>query len=56
MNLLEHHIVEIHSEKYHDGFVEVDCTVNCWGNVSRTTHFATKDQWEAEKKRGYYIA
>lgn len=56
MNLLENYILEIHSVTHHEGFVEIDCTVDCWGNVSRTTHFATEKQWEVEKERGYYLA
>ncbi|MBR2492281.1 MAG: hypothetical protein IKB64_02275 [Paludibacteraceae bacterium] len=58
MNVVEHFIVEIHSEKDDviEGFVEVDVTVNCYGNISRVKHSTSKRQWEIDKKNGYYMA
>ena len=58
MNLLEHFIVEIHSEEPAPitGWVVVDVTVNCYGNVSRMKHHTTKEQWEIDKKNGFYMA
>ena len=58
MNVVEHYIVEIHSEKDDviEGFVEVDVTVNCYGSISRVKHSTSKRQWEIDKKNGYYLA
>lgn len=60
MNLLEHYIEEVISEetvKWEGGdFVVARVKVNCYGNVSVENHIEEKTQWEAEKKKGYYMA
>lgn len=60
MNLLEHYIEEIISEEEveHNGgtFVYAKVKVNCYGNVSVEDRIEEKTQWEAEKKKGYYMA
>ena len=69
MNLLEHYIVEIHSEKditneftQHCGYVpkepflQIDLTYNCYGSVKRTTESFWKSNWEEIKKKGYFLS
>ena len=58
MNLIEHYILEIHSEKQSESmpdYVIVDLTVDCYGRVERTKHIATRWQWADEKYQGYYM-
>ena len=59
MNLLEHYIIKVHSvEDYKNdkNFVLVDLTCNCYGVVQRVFHLTTRDQWEIDKERGFYLA
>jgi hypothetical protein len=59
MNLLEHYIVEIHKTKESDSnpdMIEVDVTYNCWGNRRRVKHITSKQQWQKDVERGYFIA
>lgn len=64
MNLLEHYIKKIHSERiltedwtkdFDHGFVKVDITVNCYGSLSRVTTVFSDDEWEKIKSVGYYL-
>ena len=64
MNLLEHYIEEIHSEKStiyelpHGDFitlVELDITINCYGNIERIKTTMVKDNWLKAKEKGYYL-
>lgn len=56
MNILEHYIVEIHSEKDDgNGGVEVDFTDSCYGDRRRRMRRYSKERWEAIKARGYYM-
>lgn len=45
MNLVEHFIVETHSEKDDviEGFVEVEVTVNCYGNIKQGKAFHVQE-------------
>ena len=69
MNLLEHYIKEIHSvtdvtKEYInytnddplEPLFEIDMTVDCYGNISRTKTRFWEKEWETIKKRGYYFA
>jgi hypothetical protein len=59
LNLLEHYIKEIHSEKEIDDYpnmIEVDVTSNCWGSVQRSKHITSKVQWQIDVEKGYYLA
>lgn len=56
MNILEHYIVEVHSEvDVEDGVVEVDFTDNCYGAKNRRQRRYPKQMWEDIKARGYYM-
>lgn len=64
MNLLEHYIKEIHSEKPtiyelpHGDFitlVELDITIDCYGNIERIKTTMAKDKWLKAKEKGYYL-
>lgn len=59
MNLVEHHILEVISEKVevHGGkeFMVAVCKVNCYGRVSEDIHLASVDGWKEEKSRGWYL-
>ena len=69
MNLLEHHIKEIHnvqdiSDKFEkatgskpkEPLYEVDVTVDCYGVVERTRKIISKSEFEQAKKQGYFLA
>lgn len=63
MNLIECHIVKIHSEEptasewFDDGYyISVDVTYNCYGNVTRGKHNFSKDDWEKVKKQGFWLS
>ena len=59
MNLLEHYIKEIHSvteSKAHKDMLIIELTYDCYGYQSTTLHYTTKEEWEQEKKQGYYLA
>ena len=62
MNLLECYIKEVHSVKtiphqdwMEEEWVEVEMTVNCYGNISKTTCYETRENFERDLKRGYYM-
>ena len=42
-------------EKYPD-MIEVDVTCDCWGDIRRTKHFTSKEQWQKDLERGYFMA
>jgi hypothetical protein len=58
MNLLEHYIIEVHEvidlEDF-PGMIKVDLTYDCWGSIQRTWHTTTKEEWEEDLARGYYL-
>lgn len=62
VNLLEHYIIEIHSEKEIMGewmmeeYVKVDITIGCYGNIERKMKLFPLLYWEDIKKHGYYMA
>lgn len=59
MNLLEHYIIEIHEIKEsasNPDMIEVDVTYNCWGDKRRVKHTTSKQQWQKDVERGYFIA
>lgn len=56
MNLLEHYILEIHSEEVYEDLVIADVTINCYGRKERKKHVETRKNWEREKKQGWYLA
>lgn len=69
MNLLEHHIVEVHSIKdvstefeRNIGYppveplLEVDLTYDCYGRIVRTSQDFYKSDWEKSVERGYFMA
>ena len=50
MNFLKHYIKEVHSVKtiphqdwMEEEWVEVEMTVNCYGNISKTTYYETRE-------------
>ena len=56
MNLSEHYIKEVHSVKtIPQEWVEVEMTVNCYGIISKTTYYNTRENFEQDLKRGYYM-
>ena len=58
MNLVEHYIKEIHEEKEsknNPNYIIVDLTCDCYGRIYRTTHITTKEQWEIDKAKGYFM-
>lgn len=69
MNLLEHHIIEVHSVNditndftKHCGYIpeepylEIDMTYDCYGIVKRCKQRFWKSNWDAVKKQGYFLA
>lgn len=69
MNLLEHHIQQVHSvkdatkrfvektgQKPKEPLLEVKLRVNCYGNESEETKMFFWSEWEEAKKNGYYMA
>lgn len=59
MNLLEHYIEKIHSEKPledNPDLIEVDFTYNCHGSIERKTDIMFKEQWDIIKEKGYFMA
>lgn len=69
MNLLEHYIVEIHSEKditnefiEHCGYVpeepllQIDLTYNCYGLIERNTKLFWASNWDGIKATGYFLS
>ena len=61
MNLLDHHILEIHSvkevKKEWGTYVLADITVDCWGHKERTEKFfSDMEAWEKAKEKGSYLA
>jgi hypothetical protein len=66
MNLLEHHIINIHSVKskvaknfYAEGvdqeFIIADITVDCHGHVERIKREFMPEDWELAKQQGYFM-
>lgn len=62
MNLLEHYIKEVHSVKtiphqdwMEEEWIEVEMTVNCYGNISKTTYYNTRENYERDLERGHYM-
>ena len=59
MNILENYILEVHGikefEKY-PNMIEVDVTRDCWGDIQRTKHITSKEQWQKDLKNGYFMA
>lgn len=67
MNLIEHHIREIHSinpwildSKEYPWSVGrewliVDVTLDCHGNISRTKEYISKAEWEEVMNNGYFM-
>lgn len=56
MNILEHYIVEIHSEEdAAPGVVRVEFTDDCYGDKRRRQREYPKSMWEDIKERGYYM-
>lgn len=69
MNLLEHHIKEIHSvddvtNRFQERngylpkepFYKVDLTYNCHGQIKRETKYFFLTEWEVVKLKGYFMA
>lgn len=59
MNLLEHYIKEIHGIEYpkkYPDLIVIDVTFDCYGNIKRDEYITTKDQWEKDVERGYFLA
>lgn len=64
MNLLEHRIVEIITEKpfkadwtkqHKDKFVEVELIISVYGGLSEVRRIFTKDVWEEVREQGFYV-
>lgn len=56
MNILEHWLKEVHIEEdLGDGYVYVEFTIDCYGSIERKKKEMPKRDWEALKKRGYYM-
>lgn len=57
MNVLEHHIVEIYSEKEikETGKVEVHFKIDCWGSKEVKKMTIYKSTWDMWKQQGYYL-
>lgn len=69
MNLLEHYIKEVYSEKDItkefeekvgrkpvDPMVEVKMRVDCYGRVEDTTQIFFLPKWQEAQQKGYYMA
>lgn len=63
MNLLEHYIIEVKNIKVlqqpeytTDEYLEVELLYDCWGNKRIVKHITTREDWERDLKRGYYLA
>ena len=59
MNLLEHHIKEIHHAELKQvkgwDLVEVDLTYSCYGITERKTKLFWPKEWEDAKTNGYFM-
>lgn len=56
MNLLEHYIISVISEKpLDDEYLEVTFLGNCWGDKRNYTAIVTKRQWDWALKNGYIM-
>jgi hypothetical protein len=61
MNLIEHYIQEILSEKIKvNPYTNKPCCVvkmivDCYGNVSEVNSIFDVEEWEQVKKQGYYL-
>lgn len=62
MNILEHYIIEVyrvktipHQEWMTCEWVEAEMMVNCYGAKNKTTYIGTRDEFERDIKRGYYM-
>jgi hypothetical protein len=59
VNILEHYIEKVHGIKECEecsDMIEVDVTCNCWGSIQRTKHFTSKEQWQIDLEKGYFMA
>ena len=59
MNLLEHYIIEVHDVVEFTavpGMIKVDLTYDCYGTIQRGKHITSKEEWEKELAKGYYLA
>lgn len=69
MNLVEHHIVKVHSVKDisdefeqnvgflpYEPLIEVDLTYNCYGRITRIPKQFFKSDWEEAVENGYFMA
>ena len=64
MNLLEQYVTDVKSAEIksvvYEGtvltFVELDCTVNCYGHEEVGMQHLQVDQYESVLKNGYYMA
>lgn len=59
MNLIKHHIVEVISEEKNTDYGGINSVVkvDCCGGVRINNHYCySEEQWEMEKKQGYYMA
>ncbi|AGB62680.1 hypothetical protein [Bacillus phage phiAGATE] len=65
MNVLEYHIVEIHSVNPYRAewtkevpgkkFVTADITTNCYGSIKRESRVFTQTEWDEVVRKGYYL-
>lgn len=69
MNLLEHYIEKIYSEKDitlkymknmgkipSEPIIEVDLEYNCYGNIKRNIQIFSESAWKETKEKGYFMA
>ena len=59
MNLLEHYIIEVQEVvelTTTPPLIKVKVLCDCWGNRSVAHRYTTKEEWEQDLKRGYFMA
>lgn len=56
MNPVECYILEVLEENKYGDYVTVKMKIDCYGAKEITEHTTTIDQWEKERKQGYFLA
>lgn len=58
MNLLEHYIIEVKktTQLKNPNYLKVEVLCDCWGDERVVEHLTTKQDWQRDLERGYFMA